>query len=177
MSNQTLPSLPPKGTPFFRMQRVETTPAPVLLTGEGKPVSIKYGSRMDTTIIYACKCLCWKIFQIVVAISDDVKFSTDSYFLMICYFQVSFLRFLGNHQGKHNPNARQLTYNKFDSEASALRNTLLEVQLPAPQDVGNPSQGLRFSLQKKGFSSTLALLTGASLPQTKRALNGNTLSK
>lgn len=78
MSYQTLPSLPPKETPFLRMQKDETTPAPVFLTEEGKPVSIKYGSRVDTRIIYACKCLCWKIFQAVVAISEDVKFSADS---------------------------------------------------------------------------------------------------
>lgn len=78
MSYQTLPSLPPKETPFLRMQKDETTRAPVFLTGEGKPVSIKYGSGVDTRIIYACKCLTLKIFQIVVAISDDVKFTTDS---------------------------------------------------------------------------------------------------
>lgn len=77
MSYQTLPSIPPKETPFLRMQKDETTPAPVFLT-EGKSVSIKYGSRVDTKIICACKCLCWKIFQAVVANSEDVKFSADS---------------------------------------------------------------------------------------------------
>lgn len=89
---------------------------------------MKYGSRVDSRIDCACKCLCWKIFQTIVAINDDVKFSTDSHFFcMICCFQVSFLTLLGNHQEKHNPDARWLAYNKFDSKALVLQTVLLEI--------------------------------------------------
>jgi len=64
----------------------------------------------------------------VVVISDDVKFSTDSHFFcMTCYFQVSFLALTGNHQEKHSPNARWLACNKFDSKASVLQTSLLEI--------------------------------------------------
>lgn len=53
-------------------------------------------------------------------------------FCMICYFQVSFLKHLGNQQENHNPNTRQLIYSKFDSKASVFQTTLLE--MPASQE-------------------------------------------
>lgn len=83
---------------------------PYFLQEEGNlsPSSTALGWTAELSVLASV--FAGRFFQTIVAIKDDVKLSTDSDFLcMICYFRVSFLTLLGNHQEKNNLNARQHT--------------------------------------------------------------------